>query len=258
MIYLTQLDPNQLKAIEDFLSQSTVSLLLNPSAKTLGESLQAVTGWLCRPLLKLGIINKQKLALFEQEIVDSNKQIPEQHRSREKIGLTIKAIEEAKYQLDDDDIRHMFVHLISSTVDDRKNNLVSPRLATVVSQFGPKEAELVQELHHTDTHIIVSSQMWANEGDSDFWITPRFIISPSFGITDGLSSSIDTLKSLGVINIRLDRHLTEKNYVEQYAKLEQFIEETQTNTKLYKSIKFKNGYIELSSFGKDLVRCIWQ
>lgn len=252
------MDPNQIEAWKNFLPQSTIEYLVNPTARTIGQALDGVATALCWPLLKLRIIQKAKLEQFTKEIREKNKQIPVENRDSSKVGLAVKAIEEARYQLNEDDIRKLYVNLIASTVDNRKNNVVSPRLATVVAQFGSDEAHLIKQLAHSESELLLTSQLWAVEGNSDYWITPRFL-SIDDQVASEFASSIDTLKSLGVINDFLDRALTEAKYQEKYNNMEKTIEGLKPILGHHeKTTKFKNGYIQLSNFGSDLARCIFQ
>lgn len=256
------MDPNQIISpgidVYNSLPLSTQEAMLNPAAKTLGEALNGAATVICSPLIILGAVSKSLLKKFSTEIDNKINKIPSENRDISKLGLVIKAMEESRYQLNKDDIRKMYVNLISSTVDNRKNNVVNPRLATVVAQFGSDEAHLLKQLAHSESELLLTSQLWAVEGNSDYWITPRFL-SIDDQITSEFASSIDTLKSLGVINDFLDRALTEAKYQDKYNNMEKNIERLKQILGHHeKTTKFKNGYIQLSNFGSDLARCIFQ
>lgn len=256
------MDPNQIISsgidVYNSLPLSTQEAMLNPAAKTLGEALNGAATVICSPLIILGAVSKPLLKKFSTEIDNKINKIPSENRDISKLGLVIKAMEESRYQLNKDDIRKMYVNLISSTVDNRKNNVVNPRLATVVAQFGSDEAHLIKQLAHSESELLLTSQLWAVEGNSDYWITPRFL-SIDDQIASEFASSIDTLKSLGVINDFLDRALSEAKYQEKYNNMEKTIEGLKQILGYHeKTTKFKNGYIKLSNFGSDLARCIFQ
>ena len=256
------MDPNQIISpgidVYNSLPLSTQEAMLNPAAKTLGEALNGAATVICSPFIILGAVSKSLLKKISTEIDNKINKIPSENRDISKLGLVIKAMEESRYQLNKDDIRKMYVNLISSTVDNRKNNVVNPRLATVVAQFGSDEAHLIKQLAHSESELLLTSQLWAVEGNSDYWITPRFL-SIDDQITSEFASSIDTLKSLGVINDFLDRALTEAKYQDKYNNMEKNIERLKQILGHHeKTTKFKNGYIQLSNFGSDLARCIFQ
>lgn len=259
------MDPNQIEAWKAFLPQSTIEYLLNPTAETIGQSLDGIATALCWPLLKLRIIQKNKLKQFAEEIRNKNDQIPVENRDSSKIGLAIKAIEEARYQLNEDDIREMYVNLIASTVDNRKNSIVNPRLATVVSQFGIKEAKLMKEIYLSDNRSLPTSEIWAFAKDLkyNYKLSQRYVFIHNKP-TLQYYSSIDILKSLGVINATNKRKLTTGNSEQNYKIMKDIIQAS----KDYKSMKdvlneneyleYMPSYITLTDFGRDLCHCIFE
>lgn len=259
------MDPNQIEAWKAFLPQSTIEYLLNPTAETIGQSLDGIATALCWPLLKLRIIQKNKLKQFAEEIRNKNDQIPVENRDSSKIGLAIKAIEEARYQLNEDDVRQMYVNLIASTVDNRKNSIVNPRLATVVSQFGIKEAKLMKEIYLSDNRSLPTSEIWAFAKDLryNYKLSQRYVFIHNKP-TLQYHSSIDILKSLGVINATNKRKLTTGNSEQNYKIMKDIIQAS----KDYKSMKdvlneneylqYMPSYITLTDFGRDLCHCIFE
>lgn len=259
------MDPNQIEAWKAFLPQSTIEYLLNPTAETIGQSLDGIATALCWPLLKLRIIQKNKLKQFAEEIRNKNDQIPVENRDSSKIGLAIKAIEEARYQLNEDDVRQMYVNLIASTVDNRKNSIVNPRLATVVSQFGIKEAKLMKEIYLSDNRSLPTSEIWAFAKDLryNYKLSQRYVFIHNKP-TLQYHSSIDILKSLGVINATNKRKLTTGNSEQNYKIMKDIIQAS----KDYKSMKdvlneneyleYMSSYITLTDFGRDLCHCIFE
>lgn len=259
------MDPNQIEAWKAFLPQSTIEYLLNPTAETIGQSLDGIATALCWPLLKLRIIQKNKLKQFAEEIRNKNDQIPVENRDSSKIGLAIKAIEEARYQLNEDDVRQMYVNLIASTVDNRKNSIVNPRLATVVSQFGIKEAKLMKEIYLSDNRSLPTSEIWAFAKDLkyNYKLSQRYVFIHNKP-TLQYYSSIDILKSLGVINATNKRKLTTGNSEQNYKIMKDIIQAS----KDYKSMKdvlneneyleYMPSYITLTDFGRDLCHCIFE
>lgn len=256
------MDPNLILGagidVYNSLPSSTQEALLNPAAKTLGEALDGAATVICSPLLMLGTVSKALLHKFSTEINQKINGIPQSNRDTSKLGLVIKAMEEARYQLTEDDVRSMYVNLIASTVDSRKNSVVNPRLATVVAQFGIKEAHIMKKLAQSESKLLLTSQLWEIDGSSDYWITPRFL-SIDNELTSEYASSIDTLKSLGVVDDFPNRALTETKYKEEYSDMEKYIKGfNQLFRRQEKTTRFRNGYIKLSNFGSDLARCIFE
>lgn len=256
------MDPNQIEAWKDFLPQSTIEYLLNPTAETIGQSLDGIATALCWPLLKLRIIQKNKLKQFAEEIRNKNDQIPIENRDSSKIGLAIKAIEEARYQLNKDDIRKMFVNLISSTVDNRKNDTVTPRLATVVSQLGSDEASFLRTINEAVNHQIIYGYMSIkdNKDYSTRDLPDRFYNAGgnAYPLLD--VASVNILESLGVIEVHEHSTLSSSIYTKHYKFIEDFLRSRVENINLSENevFEFQHAYIRATKFGDHLLNCIFE
>lgn len=253
------MDPNQIEAWKNFLPQSTIEYLVNPAARTTGQALDGVATALCWPLLKLRIIQKAKLEQFTKEIREKNKQIPVANRDSSKVGLAVKAIEEARYQLNEDDIRKLYVNLIASTVDNRKNNVVSPRLATVVSQFGPSEAKFLKTIYQQSGQQLPYGQLRLDLGNSYGYTFPvKIAINDNSNIVNNFNSSLDILVSLGVVNDNQSNKLAKSD--DKYATIEKILRLTINKHMEYESneLNLVHSYINLTDFGHDLCKCIFE
>lgn len=255
------MDPNQILGIAadtfNSLDPKSKEALTYPSARTLGNAADGLISLVFYPLLKAQIFTHEKLKQYRKEVSEKISHIPENNRDISKFGLVLKAIEESRYQLNEDDIRKMYVNLISSTVDNRKNNFVNPRIASVVAQFGIKEAELLKMLFHSKNHTILNCELYAYDSSGDFKNSPTVLYYDGVFFKD-YGPSIDILKSLGVIDFPYKRKLVgqENNYflIQNYLK---------TLAPLYKLSdsdhdEFRDGYIEYTNFGEQLAHCIFE
>ena len=253
------MDPNQIEAWKNFLPQSTIEYLVNPAARTTGQALDGVATALCWPLLKLRIIQKAKLEQFTKEIREKNKQIPVENRDSSKVGLAVKAIEEARYQLNEDDIRKLYVNLIASTVDNRKNGLVTPRLATALSQMGPNDAVLLKHINEQESHVVPFGYFIKKDNVGTSTISKKSIDFFKAGTLVNQDISLDVLDSLGIIEVKHDAWLTNELFKPSYDKLEESIRVEIHNIFNFNAeeIEFTKGYIKVTDFGEALLRCIF-
>lgn len=151
----------------------------------------------------------------------------------------------------------MYVNLIASTVDNRKNNEISPRLATVVAQLGKQEANLLELLFKADNHTILTSELWGTSYSGDFKNSPTVLyVNDSF--FSNYDASIDILKSLGVIDYPYKRKLI--NHEKDYLLLNNYLSTLTPQFKLRKGDhpEFREGYIEYTNFGGQLSHCIFE
>lgn len=249
------LDPDQLESLNNALPDSTKENLLNPTAKVVGDSLAGIIGLVLRPFQKLNILNKQNLRDFEEKVNKKTSQIPESNRDPSKLGIALKAIEEAKYQLDEEDLRELFSNLIASSVDDRKNSSITPRFATVLSQLGPKEAQLLQRLNDQTSNQIALGKLVYRDDNGTSDVSKPALILDSYIINHDIETSLDILESLGVIEISFDKWFSSNFYLSYYEILEKFFR-TSINTK--DTVLFKKGMISTTAFGKKLLLSIFE
>lgn len=245
--------------IYNSLPQSTQEAMLNPAAKTLGEALDGAATIICSPLLVLGPVSKALLHKFSNEIVQKINGIPQENRDTSKLGLVIKTMEEARYQLNENDIRKMYVNLISSTVDNRKNDVVSPRLATVVAQFGFNEADFLKILYRQNGRQLPYGQLRLTLDNVYGYTFPaKVAIADSSNIINGFNSSLDILTSLGVANDKQGNRLAQRD--DRYAQIESILRTIIHKPKGHENSTYSlvASYIDLTNFGRDLCECIFE
>lgn len=259
------MDPNQIISsgidVYNSLPLSTQEAMLNPAAKTLGEALNGAATVICSPLIILGAVSKPLLKKFSTEIDNKINKIPSENRDISKLGLVIKAMEESRYQLNKDDIRKMYVNLISSTVDNRKNAVVNPRLATVVAQFGQKEAEFLKIIYQQHLHQMPFGYLVIK---NDKNATTRKITNCLYSTDDesylfGKDETIDIFNSLGIIESQQDSWLFSPIYESRYQALENILKQkVHISLGENENLKLNKCYLRLNSFGSSLCHCIFE
>lgn len=257
------MDPNQIigMGVDAYsaLDSESKHAIAYPSAKTLGLAIDGLVTLACYPLLKARIFTQGRLSQYQKEVSAKIDQIPEKNRDRSKLGLVIKAIEEARYQLNENDIRKMYVNLISSTVDNRKNNVVSPRLATVVSQFGLNDANFLKTIYQQDGQQLPYGQLRLDlDNDYGYTFPIKIAITDNSKVLKNFSSSLDILVSLGVVNDKQRNRLAQSD--DRYAQIEDALKATIAKPEEYENNTYNliNSYIDLTNFGRDLCKCIFE
>lgn len=233
--------------------------LAYPAAERLGQAIDGLVSLVCYPLLKARIFTHSRLEQYQKETSRKINQIPEKNRDTSKLGLVIKAIEESRYQLNEDDIRKLYVNLIASTVDNRKNDVVSPRLATVVSQFGLNDANFLKTIYQQDGQQLPYGQLrLALDNDYGYTFPIKIAITDNSKTLNNFSSSLDILVSLGVINDKQRNRLAQSD--DRYAQIEDALKATIAKPKGYENntCNLINSYIDLTNFGRDLCKCIFE
>lgn len=146
------MDPNHFIDIYNALPENTKEAFLNPTAQSIGDAMGGAVKFILTPFRMLGIIGDQVYDDFKSKITKKSKDIPLENRDSSKLGLVLKAIEESRYQLNEDLLREIYANLVVSSVDNRKNNKITPRYATALSQLGVDDVRFLQKLYFAEYH----------------------------------------------------------------------------------------------------------
>lgn len=250
----------------NFLPKSTQELLMNPTVKNIGETLGALSELILSPINTFTTWTNTHIRKFQQSITENINKIPEADRDLAKFNLAMKAIDDAKFQITDDNLREMFAKLIAASIDKRYNQGLSPRFSNVLSQFSPEDARFLMQISTSDLHkiptIIFFTQV-DNPGrgltEGDHFIAPNY--STACWFQNELS--LNNLVSLGIINLREDEYLTSninKSFYDSAEKSNEFLNWS-NSAKFSNSVltpAIKNGYIEFTTFGKKLIQIVIQ
>lgn len=152
------IDPNDPNFVSLPISHETGDALAKPIATSIGEAsktlLDGIFHLALDPVRKFNIQRESDLEHFKQEIQYSVKNVPEEFHDDSKIGLILKAIEDSRYQLNDEEIRNMFTKLITSTIDCRTNSSISPKYSSIIADMTTAEARLLKDIYFNTGSIV--------------------------------------------------------------------------------------------------------
>lgn len=249
---------------KDFLPTSVVENLLGPSSDAIGKTLGGILYWTFQLPIKYGIVKKAEFDQLAQETSKKLKKIPEENKSADKLGLVLKALEESKYQLNEEELRKMFAQLIASTLDNRKNTVISPRFATILSQLSGKDAEffkLLVEENHGD--LLYGYLIGRKEEYGAYQtITDKMYEQNRTSIRSLPISSVNVLESLGLVKDFETSYPSNNIADATYQHIEKSLHSL--NSKFHNPfqdcsndiIEFKHCHVELTSFGANFSRCV--
>jgi hypothetical protein len=256
------IDPTQFKEISDFIPQSSKELLLNPSFNAICQGLGGIFYLIFQKPIKLGIIKKAEFAALTKETAAKLQNIPEGNRDSTHFGLTLKPIEESKYQLNEKMLRQMFANLIASTVDNRKNSKITPRYATALSQLGRADAQFLELLHSQNTYHLPFSLLRL-EGKNGSYIN----ISPNIARTNQKKTlqldmaTINTLQSLGIVEFKIGTWLAAEFYESDYRYLNNYLlvnyQEAIAHKRDDQKPSIEKGQVFATEFGSQLFNYIF-
>ena len=249
----------------NFLPQSTQELLLNPTAKNIGDTLGDVSELILSPVSIVTTWADAHVKKFKQSIIDNVNKIPEEKRDPSKINLAMKTIEDSNYQINDDNLREMFAKLVAASIDKRNNQGLSPRFSNVLSQFGPEDAEFLMQISTNNLNSIPTVIFFSRTDDGSGHKDGDHFIAPDKSTASWFQNelSLDSLVSLGIINQSDDDYLTHdthKLFYDSAKKSPEFLSWSNLFTLPNTSSKptIKKGFIEFTTFGKKLTQIVIQ
>lgn len=193
---------------------------------------------------------EQKVNLFKSDIIEKAAEIPDEYLQEPPISILGPAIEASKFYIDEEIIRKMFANLISSSLDQRKNETIHHSFVEIIKQMSPNDANVLtlfstqNALPYVDykvTHGIfknksINHELFFMEIDTNY---------------EKHSISLTNLNRLGLIEIRREVHLTDDKEYEKFS-----------NNDFYLNLK-QNNYFEdlrkdfqkaVAQFGRDEVK----
>ncbi len=239
-----KIDPNK------FLPTEIIENLLGPSSKAIGYTLGAIFYRIFEKPIKYGIIKENEFDDLVEKTGNNLKNIPQENKDSSKSGLIMKAMDEAQYQLSENDLRQMFANLIASSADNRKNNFITPRFATVLSQLGSDDARFFKYIVQDNKYDLIYGYLieYIKKYVTYHDFTEKFHLSTQGKLVHLPQKSVDVLVSLGLINVFEDKHITDEYHDNIYSKIESTLKHKYL-TKESPQIDFKEGVISVTTFG---------
>lgn len=251
------MDPNHFIDIYNALPENTKEAFLNPTAQSIGDAMGGAVKFILTPFRMLGIIGDQVYDDFKSKITKKSKDIPLENRDSSKLGLVLKAIEESRYQLNEDLLREIYANLVVSSVDNRKNNKITPRYATALSQLGVDDVRFLQKLYFAEYHNFPCGRLISKQDGGSVILTEPAYYPTNGSIAVHIAETLDILESLGLIKVFFDTWLSRDIYLQKYSEIEGFLKSFNPSY-LANNIELEKGYIKLSDFGLSLCSCIFE
>lgn len=216
-------------------------------------------------LRRYNIVKDKELADFYDKIHEKNDPIPIENRDDSKAGLALKAMEDSRYQLNEETMRELFANLISSTLDNRKNSKVVPVFSHILANITKEDAQFLKLLNENGGALpLVQIAQYEESGKS---IVPyKNIVLTKNDYMASLRKSLESLSMFGIINVEPDTSLGSNEHTEMYSsfkKSDLYIHAENSLPKEISGFTFtKNSIIEgrviLTSLGIDFVNIVFQ
>lgn len=238
------------------LPKSTKKKLYEPSAELIGQAFRGITHKVFGHLIEYNIVKDQELNDLKNKVQSKIDEIPEENRSTEKLGLTLKATEDSAYQLSSEELRELFANLIASSVDNRVNDELHPSFSSILKDLSPKDATILKKIYNNITVPSVTVRIEQDNGTGVDTIENIMLFDDEYVIHP---KSLNNLERFGLITTSPKRYLSSEENTEKYNNFEQSDYYLQEKKKLpirsddlvFTNIKVKRGKVELTSFGES-------
>ncbi|WP_314196752.1 DUF4393 domain-containing protein [Abiotrophia defectiva] len=249
------------------ISSETGDALAKPIAESVGNAgkdiLESVFHFALDGLRKYNIRKQYELKKFEEEVKEKTDSIPPEHRDDSKIGLVLKAIEDSRYQLEEEEIRRLFTKLIAATMDNRKNESVIPIYSSIISNMTPSEAKTLERIYSNTLSLAPHVRLIAEESDS---VSERdldtSLIIFDWSAESGLEIQLSLLEAAGLIEFIKDSQLMANQFQRRYELSEKALLEIAEAKNLHlgqnEKFAFRRSYYRLTSIGKAFCKVVFE
>lgn len=215
-------DLNAIKVIAEVAKEQSKEIYqdgFKGSIQEVGQSLQTVVGLfnnvVLYPLKKANISYKYKLEQFEKDLIRRMNEIPSENIIEPPLNIVGSVIESLKYTFDTNELREMYMNLLTSSMDISKIQYAHPSYVDIIRQMTPLEAKILKKIV-SEGRGIECSKITFNFEDKYFSKAMPKIFSPTLKIEDIspflISSSIENLCRLGLIRHSTTSWITNFNY----------------------------------------------
>ena len=269
---MPKIDVNVSENVTD-LANKPIHNLFDKSTAALGNGLASAFSLVFAPIEYLGQsaqlayqyrIEKKQLSYqknieaYKQELEDKVKEIPQENLIEPDFHTAYEALENSKSCITDEELRKMFVNLISSSMNSSTSDFVHPSFASIIKQMSVLDAKVLMAFKFRKDHPILELREKNNRGEYQTIMTNFFIYITlneneqiDLNITQ-IQNSISNLDRLGLVDVDYSKHLTNEQC---YSDLEE------NANRLYEghSIAVENrmmqrGIVFLTPLGESFIR----
>lgn len=245
--------------------------VLNPIGKEIGTALSNMLHVVFFPFNYAGervrIYEQKQISKFVEEINTTAEDIPEENLVIPRLSTVGSAMENAKYCLDESDLRKMFATLIASSLDSQKQPYIRQSFAEIIKQLEPIDAQNLSyfapfcvENFKTTTIAPPIQFPCVNYVAKKITTADKTLVLASNIFLSGQpnenyriqSSSITNLLRLGLISCDYIAYFIDDSKYEIYRKLPEYL----NLSKQLPSFKFdiQKGILTITPLGMDFIR----
>ncbi len=204
---------------------------------------------------------KYKCREIDIKLEEKYNKIPKENRVQPRTSIVGPTLDILKYNLDEEHIKEIFINLLSSEMDGRKQNGVLPAYINIINQLSYDDAIFLKQFKDNNTISFCTSKLISKvQNYVGIKSYTKFMIRKNKNnlfTTSMLNElTLDNLTRLNILKVDYDNYYTSKK--EEYDTLNKYILNLPITQILQKEnpnciFECNNGIIELTFFGKKFI-----
>lgn len=204
--------------------------------QTLGDIWFLVFGVISRTADKKRLKYAKDLEIYKNELNQKVNEIPKNKRIEPSIQITAQALEKSKYCASSQELREMFINLISGTMNSDLEPLSHPSFPEIISQMNETDAKVLMEIKRAGGIVPVANFEHKLKIGRKIVFTNAYISSIFDIPMDKSNRSISLLERMGIVKVSYDTYINTPSYYDSFYNCSTF-------KKLQKESLVKGGFI---------------
>lgn len=217
-----------------------------------------------KPIAKLfGVASHYFENDFEREMAEKLADVPEENLVAPKASLAAPAMQQLAFSLDEPNLKEMYLNLLATASDNRKQGSAHPSFVEVIKQLSAEETPILNMIiRNPSTNSPIVRIKLVTKDDSAYNLLKKHVInmtdpSGSPVAEPNIATYIDNWNRLGLVDISYANYLSDNGAYEwvpsrpELVKLQEFFASNEN-----KSVDFDKGYINPTDFGLAFARAV--
>lgn len=226
---------------------------------------QAMLTNLFKPLARLlGVSNHYFKHDFDRELAEKLADVPDENIVAPKASMAANAMQQLGYSLDEPDLKDLYLSLLATASDDRRNDTAHPSFVEVIKQLSSDEVPVLNRVLTTDENYTPLISLQLMTAGQEGWQELAKHIVPFFDEMTGkpvvkphIATYIDNWVRLGLIEVSYSRFLNDSNAYDWAEQRPELIEARAKWSSIEgKSVSFEKGYMGPTSFGAAFAKAV--
>lgn len=218
--------------------------------QTLADCWFLVFGGISQKAEKRKIKYALDLESFKISLEDKISEIPEENRIEAKTQIVMPALENAKYCVEENELREMFANLISASIDNRKGDLVHPFFGEALKTMSTLDAQILKSFKNSDCHPICQLKKLNHENESFEYSFKNMFLNSNSKDPQKSAQSISSLTRLGLLECSYDVSIKDPNAYDDY---DYYL--NKLNSKMPgHTLEYEKGIIQLTALGSSFLQ----